>query len=141
MAFELPPGSTVVPPQDLLWCKMYKESSQIAGIKVDLIKPDQSLRQVFFARVIKVGPGKMVDVTELGQPIRLPMLYKPGDDVLFNRFHGEPVTVGTEEFIVLKQDDIMLKIEIPEEVQGIYYTLSGEGFSNVASLEGARIIE
>jgi chaperonin GroES len=136
MAFELPVGSKFLPQQDELWCRMYVETETIAGSK--LIKPDVSRRACFMARVESVGPGKLIDINEGGNPIRMTMTYEPGDDILFSRFHGEPVNIGEEQFIVLKQNDVLGKVEIPKKLQNKTFKLAVAGDNG--SLEERRTI-
>lgn len=56
--------------------------------------------------VIAVGPGKLL---ENGQ--RAVMEVKVGDKVLFEKWGGEEVKVGKEEYKILSQDKILAIIE------------------------------
>ena len=62
-------------------------------------KPDQG-------EVIAVGPGKR---DEAGRIIALDV--KVGDRVLFGKYSGQTVKVGGEEFLVMREEDIMGVVE------------------------------
>ncbi len=53
------------------------------------------------AEVIAVGPGGLVD----GKEVK--MLVKPGDKVIYARYGGNTVKLDGEEYIIVKQDDIL----------------------------------
>ena len=62
-------------------------------------KPDQG-------EVIAVGPGKRDEAGKL-----LPMDVKVGDRVLFGKYSGQNVKVDGEEFLVMREEDIMGVVE------------------------------
>ena len=53
-----------------------------------------------------VGPGKRDEAGKL-----LPMDVKVGDRVLFGKYSGQTVKVGGEEFLVMREEDIMGVVE------------------------------
>ena len=57
------------------------------------------------AEVIAVGPGGIVDGKEVT------MLVKEGDKVIYSKYSGTEVKLDEEEFIVVKQSDIVAIIE------------------------------
>ena len=57
------------------------------------------------AVVVAVGPGGMVDGKEVT------MLVKEGDQVIYSKYAGTNVKLGDEEFIVVKQNDIIALVE------------------------------
>ena len=57
------------------------------------------------ARVMAVGPGAILD----GK--RIEMEVKVGDKVLYSKYAGTDVKVEGEEYIILKQDDILAVVE------------------------------
>ena len=57
------------------------------------------------AKVVAVGPGAMVE----GK--RVPMDVEVGDKVLYSKYAGTDVKVDGEEYIILKQDDILAIVE------------------------------
>ena len=52
----------------------------------------------FYGKVIKVGPDNKLDIC-------------PGDKILFNRFEGHAVEKDGKEYIVLKPERILAKLE------------------------------
>lgn len=57
------------------------------------------------AEIIAVGPGAIVD----GK--RIEMEVKVGDKVLYSKYSGTDVKVDGEEYMILKQDDILAIVE------------------------------
>lgn len=57
------------------------------------------------AEVVAVGPGAVVD----GK--RVEMEVKVSDKVLYSKYAGTEVKVDGEEFIILKQEDILAVVE------------------------------
>ncbi|MFY9276279.1 MAG: co-chaperone GroES [Clostridium sp.] len=57
------------------------------------------------AKVVAIGPGAVVD----GK--RVPMDVEVGNKVLYSKYAGTDVKVDGEEYIILKQDDILAIVE------------------------------
>ena len=57
------------------------------------------------AEVIAVGPGGVVD----GKTVT--MTVKPGDKVITDKYAGTKVTLEDEEYIIVKQGDILAIVE------------------------------
>ena len=57
------------------------------------------------AEVIEVGPGEMVD----GK--LEPMNVKKGDNVIVSEYSGTKVKYEGENYIIVRQDDILAKVE------------------------------
>lgn len=57
------------------------------------------------AEVVAVGPGALVD----GK--RIEMEVKVGDKVLYSKYAGNEVKVEGQEYIILKQDEILAVVE------------------------------
>ena len=57
------------------------------------------------AKVVAIGPGAMVE----GK--RVPMDVQVGNKVLYSKCAGTDVKVDGEEYIILKQDDILAIVE------------------------------
>ncbi|MCC8136747.1 MAG: co-chaperone GroES [Clostridiales bacterium] len=51
--------------------------------------------------VVAVGPGGMVDGKEIQ------MTVKAGDKVIYSKYAGNEVKLGEEEYIIVKQSDIL----------------------------------
>ncbi len=57
------------------------------------------------AEVIAVGPGGLVD----GKEVK--MTVKPGDTVIYSKCSGTEVKLGEDEYIIVKQSDILALVE------------------------------
>lgn len=57
------------------------------------------------AEVIAVGPGGMVDGKEVKMEV------KPGQKVMYSKYAGTEVKLDGEEYIILKQSDILAIVE------------------------------
>ena len=57
------------------------------------------------AVVVAVGPGGMVD----GQKVE--MQVKVGDKVIYSKYAGTEVTLEKEEYVIVKQGDILAIVE------------------------------
>ena len=75
-----------------------KTKSGIILISTSQEKPQQ-------AEVIAVGPGGVVDGKEVVMNV------KPGDMVIFSKYAGNEVKLDDEEYIIVKQSDILAIVE------------------------------
>ncbi len=57
------------------------------------------------AEVIAVGPGGYADGKEIKMEVKV------GDKVLYSKYAGTEVKMDSEEYIILKQDDILAVVE------------------------------
>ena len=73
--------------------------------KSGIILTAQAKEKPQYAEVIEVGPGAVVD----GE--KVPMEVKPGDKVIYARYAGIEVKLGEEEYITVKQSDILAVVE------------------------------
>ena len=73
--------------------------------KSGIILPDSAKEQPQEAIVVAVGPGKEVD----GKKIE--MQVKVGDKVIYSKYAGTDVKLEDEEYIVVKQSDIVAIVE------------------------------
>ncbi|WP_031517967.1 co-chaperone GroES [Desulfofalx alkaliphila] len=74
--------------------------------KSGIVLPDTAKEKPQQAEVIAVGPGR---VLENGQ--RQPMDVKAGDKVLYSKYAGNEVKVDGEEYLILREMDILAVIE------------------------------
>jgi chaperonin GroES len=68
--------------------------------------PDTAKEKPVEGRVIAVGPGKVND-----QGNRLPLNVKEGDRILFGRFAGSDIKIEGEEYLMMREDDILAIVE------------------------------
>ncbi len=73
------------------------------------------------AEVIAVGPGGMVDGKEVT------MMVKPGDVVIYSKYAGTEVKLEDEEFIVVRQNDIVAIVEKSGSVRSRQYETEKSG--------------
>ena len=57
------------------------------------------------AEVIAVGPGGLVDGKEVTMQVKV------GDKVIYSKYSGNEVKLGEEEYIIVKQGDILAVVE------------------------------
>lgn len=81
--------------------KLEVESTTKSGIVLTGTAKEQPQE----AEVMAVGPGAVVD----GK--RVEMEVKVGDKILYSKYAGTDVKVAGEEYIILRQDDILAIVE------------------------------
>ncbi len=78
--------------------------------KGGIIIPDTAKEKPQKGEILAVGPGR---VDENGK--RIPMEVKVGDRVLFSKYAGNEVKMGDEEYLIMREDDILAVIEEEEK--------------------------
>mgnify|MGYP000608255287 CR=1 FL=1 len=73
--------------------------------KSGIVLPGQAQEKPQQAEVIAVGPGGVVDGKEVKMEV------KPGDQVIYSKYAGTEVKLEDEEYIIVKQSDILAIIE------------------------------
>ncbi|MCX5869755.1 MAG: co-chaperone GroES [Deltaproteobacteria bacterium] len=91
------------PLNDRLLVKRLEEITKTAG---GIIIPDSAKEKPAEGTVIAVGPGK---TNEKGDRVALQV--KAGDKVIFSKYGGTDVKLDGEDFIIMREDDIMGIIE------------------------------
>ena len=71
-----------------------------------ILLPDTAKEKPMRGKVIAVGPGKILDNGKL-----VKVEVKVGDTVLYGKYSGTEVTVGTDEYTILRQDDVLAIVE------------------------------
>jgi len=74
--------------------------------KGGIIIPDTAKEKPFEGKVIAVGTGK---VNKNGK--KVPLEVKKGDRILYARYGGTEVKIDGEEYLIMKEDDILAVIE------------------------------
>lgn len=74
--------------------------------KGGIIVPDTAKEKPQRGEVIAVGPGARNDKGEI-----VPMNVKKGDKVLFGKYAGSDVKIGDEDYLIMREDDILGIIE------------------------------
>jgi len=78
--------------------------------KGGIILPDTAKEKPQQGKVIAVGPGRF---DEKGN--RIPMEVKKGDYVLFGKYSGQEIKIGDEEYLIMREDDVLAIVEKKEE--------------------------
>ena len=73
--------------------------------KSGIVLPGQAKEKPQQAEVIAVGPGGVVDGKEVVMHVKV------GDQVIFSKYSGTEVKTDNEEYIIVKQNDILAVIE------------------------------
>jgi chaperonin GroES len=71
-----------------------------------LYLPDTAQEKPQEAIVIAVGPGKLLDNGK-----RVAIDLQPGDRVLFAKYSGTEIKQGTEEYLILRESDILAVVQ------------------------------
>ncbi|MEJ5299735.1 MAG: co-chaperone GroES [Thermodesulforhabdaceae bacterium] len=91
------------PLNDRIVVKRIEEEQKTAG---GIIIPDTAKEKPIRGEVIAVGGGKLLE-----DGSRKPLDVKVGDRVLFSKYAGTEVKVGTEELLIMREDDVLAIIE------------------------------
>ncbi len=78
--------------------RIEEEQQKVGGI----IIPDTAKEKPTRAEVVAVGSGR---VLENGQ--KVPLALKAGDKVLIGKWSGSEVKIDGEEYLILKEDEIL----------------------------------
>jgi len=77
-----------------------EEETTISGI----VLPDTAKEKPQRGNVLEVGPGRYED----GKLV--PLDVTKGDEVIFSKYGGTEVKVGGEEYLILREYDILAKV-------------------------------
>jgi chaperonin GroES len=92
----------VKPLADRVVVKALEESEQMRG---GLYIPDTAKEKPQQGEVIAVGPGKLSDEGKRIEPE-----LKVGDKVLYGKYSGTEVTVDNEQYLILRESDVLAVI-------------------------------
>jgi chaperonin GroES len=91
------------PLNDRILVKRLEEEEKTAG---GIIIPDSAKEKPAEGEIVAVGPGKLNDAGE-----RVAMDVKQGDRVLFSKYGGTDVKLDGEDYLIMREDDILGVIE------------------------------
>ena len=95
-------GVSLVPLDDRVVVERLEAEETTAG---GIVIPDTAKEKPQKARVVAAGPGKQLDNGE-----RAPMGVAVGDLVLLGKYSGTEVTVTGEEYVILRESDILARL-------------------------------
>jgi len=70
--------------------------------KGGIIIPDTAKEKPQEGKVIAVGNGKVSDEGK-----KIPLDVKAGDKILFGKYSGSEVKIDDEEYVIMKEDDVL----------------------------------
>lgn len=74
--------------------------------KGGIIIPDTAKEKPQEGKVIAVGPGKILE-----NGTKIPLDVKVGDRVLFGKYAGTEIKIEGEEYLMMREDDILGVVE------------------------------
>ncbi|MFB3896435.1 MAG: co-chaperone GroES [bacterium] len=82
--------------------RVEEEETKRGGI----IIPDTAKEKPQQGEVVAVGPGRVDDSGK-----KIPMDLKKGDRILFGKYSGNEVKLGDEEYLIMREEDVLGVIE------------------------------
>jgi chaperonin GroES len=98
------------PLHDRVIIKRIEEQEQIRG---GIIIPDTAREKPQEGEVIAVGEGRKLDSGE-----RVPLDVKAGDRVLFGKYAGTEIKLDGEEYLIMREEDILGVVDAAEKAKG-----------------------
>jgi chaperonin GroES len=86
-----------------------EEETTISGI----VLPDTAKEKPQRGRVLAVGPGPR---DENGKYIQMDV--EDGDEIIFSKYGGTEIKVGTDEYLILRESDVLAKVVGDREPAG-----------------------
>ena len=86
-----------------------EEEATFSGI----VLPDTAKEKPQRGRVLAVGPGSR---DEDGEYIKMDV--EEGDEVIFSKYGGTEIKVGTDEYLILRESDVLAKVTGTREPAG-----------------------
>jgi chaperonin GroES len=91
----------LTPLHDRVIVKRIEEKESVKG---GIIIPDSAKEKQTEGEIIAVGPGRR----EKGE--LHPLDVKVGDRIIFGKYAGNEIKIEDEEYLILKEDDILAKL-------------------------------
>ena len=107
----------ITPLHDRVLVRRLEEKETVKG---GIIIPDTAKEKPQEGEVVAVGAGKINDKGE-----RIALDVKVGDRVLFGKYSGNDIKVDDEEYMILKEDEILAKIGGAAKAAKKYLPCSG----------------
>lgn len=96
-------NKTIRPLNDRILLKRIEAEQKTAG---GILIPDNAKEKPIEGKVVAVGNGKILD-----NGARQSSTLKVGDKVLFGKWSGNEIKIEGEEFLLIKEDEILAVIE------------------------------
>jgi len=91
------------PLHDRILIKRLEQAEEMRG---GIIIPDSAKEKPQQGEVKAVGSGKLLETGE-----RVPPEVKPGQRILFGKYSGSEVKLDGQEYLILKEDEILAVVE------------------------------
>jgi chaperonin GroES len=78
-----------------------EEETTTSGI----VLPDTAKEKPQRGRVLAVGPGPR---DEDGNYIKIDL--EPGDEIIFSKYGGTDIRLGTDDYLILRESDVLAKV-------------------------------
>ena len=91
------------PLQDRILVQRVEEETTTKG---GIIIPDTAKEKPAEGKVVSAGNGKLGDDGK-----RVPLEIKKGDRILFGKYSGTEVKIEGEEYLIMREDDVLGVIE------------------------------
>jgi chaperonin GroES len=91
-------GVKITPLADRVVVRALEEAEQMRG---GLYIPDTAKEKPQQGEIVAVGPGRFE------KEVRVPMEVKVGNKVLYGKYSGTEVTVDNEQFLILRESDVL----------------------------------
>ena len=70
-----------------------------------IVLPDTAKEKPQRGRVLAVGPGPR---DEDGEYVKMDL--EPGDEIIFSKYGGTDIKLGTDEYLILRESDVLAKV-------------------------------
>ena len=87
-----------------------EEETTASGI----VLPDTAKEKPQRGKVLAVGPGPRND--ETGEHIQMDV--EEGDEVIFSKYGGTEIKLGTDDVLILRESDVLAKVVGDRELAG-----------------------
>lgn len=98
MATKTQARTKVAPLADRVVIRALEDTEKMRG---GLFIPDTAKEKPQQGEIIAVGPGRYE------KNVRVPMEVKVGDKVLYGKYSGTEVTIETEQYLILRESDVL----------------------------------
>ena len=79
-----------------------------------IVLPDTAKEKPQRGKVLSVGPGSR---DEDGEYIKMDV--EEGDEVIFSKYGGTEIKLGTDEYLILRESDVLAKVVTDREPAGV----------------------
>jgi co-chaperonin GroES (HSP10) len=93
-------------PDPVTFVSVVKALEPDAKTKSGLVVPDTAKEKPQEGRVLSVGTGRLLE-----DGVVQPLQVKSGDRILYGKYSGTEITLGGEEYLILREDDVLAVVQ------------------------------